>query len=105
MRTIAINETHREIALERLYGNAEVVAEWLSGECDSQTTVGVHHLPNKLADAPVAELLLVALFEDGDKPAQALKALRARYMAAEGAARLQRYEDEAAESDDGAGEW
>lgn len=105
MRTIAITQTHREIALERLYGNAEVVAEWLSGECTDQTQVGVHHLPNKLADAPVAELLLVALFEDGAKPAEALKVLRARYMAAEGQARLERYEDEAAEADDGEDAW
>jgi len=105
MRTIAITETHRELALERLYGNAEVVAEWLSGECLDKTEVGVHHLPERLAQAPVAELLCIAMFEAMPKAVEALQALRLRYMAAEGIERLHRYEDEAAENDAAAGEW
>lgn len=103
MRTVALTETHYELAQERLYGNAEAVAEWLSGHCIDKTAVGVHHLPNQLEQAPVAELLAIAMFEEPKYAGPALIELRQRYMAEEGDDRLNRYADEACEADEWAG--
>lgn len=103
MNTITLTATHLQLAREKFEGDLDTFEDWLGGECFGRSGVSGERylrLTHTLAEAPVAELLQIAVFGVAHATAEeriaALDELRGRYLA-EKAEYRQRLENEMAE--------